>query len=1231
MFKEIFLFEFKQGLKKPSTYIFFAVFFLVYFLMGLITSGIIPLATGDTNVKINSASVVTGLLIGLNQNIFGLVNSVILVAVMSTAIQKDYEYNSHSLFYTKPISKPGYFFGRFFGAFIIGLFVFFGQIIGYMTACAIGSGEPTVGPFHLMNFMEPFFLFTAPNVLLLGVIFFTLTTYTRSNMSAYLFSVVLLVLRSITDSITSDLDNKTFAAILEPFGQEAFQKITEYWTPEEQNNLLIPLQGELLINRLLWIGIALLITFAGYFRFQFSQFLTPFNLFKRKVTETLSPASAHMQSLSDIPRVLKDFSIRAQWRQLFYLAGFEFKKMTKSVFFVIICALGMSMMFIISKFTGQIFGTETYPVTYNILQTVSGIFQFFILILIVFFSGTIVWRDRDKKVDELVGTTPISNTVLFFSKYLGLMYVTMALLSLIFITGVVIQLTQSYTTIEPLQYIKDLFGFKLLGFTITIGLCMGVQVFSPNKYLGFFLSVLFAVLLRVILNLLEWSNPLYMFNSSGPSMPYSDMNGYGHTVGTTLLFKFYWLCIMGTVLLVALRFYARGKEKSLKARYKLSRYTFNGKAKASVLLFLIAAGSTGGFIHYNIKVLNKYRTPKQQEESSVNFEKKYKYLQKTRQPRIVESNVQVDIFPEERSAKAKGYFYLKNKHKSALDTVIVTYDPDFNYAVLKASVPYSTLTDDKDVGLKVWKLSRSLESGDSIKLDFELNYAPKGFKSSDAGTSIVYNGTFFNSGVFPSIGYNEGFELDENAARKKYGLKPKPRMADVNDSLARMNTYIGSDADWIRFECVVSTSPDQIAVAPGYLQKEWTENNRRYFHYKMNSTILNFYSFLSARYEVKKDKWINPQKPGEDVNIEIYYQKGHEYNLDRMVKGIKKSLDYFTKNFSPYQHKQVRILEFPRYATFAQSFPNTIPFSEGIGFIARVNEKDPDKIDYPFYVTSHEVAHQWWAHQVIGGNVQGCTVMSETMSQYSALMVMEKEYGRESMKKFLEYEMNNYLLGRATEKKKEVPLMLCENQQYIHYNKGSIVMYALKDYIGEDSLNSALRKYIKKTAFQEPPFTNSVEFLNFIKASTPDSLKYLVSDMFEKITVYENYVKDLSYTAIANGKYKVKLTLGCVKFYVDSIGKQKKTDVADYVDIGIFSEKYEKGKKKDKELFLGKFKMDKPEKTFEFIVNEKPVKAGIDPYGKLIDRTPDNNTWEFGKTPPKVSTEGGNNNMVISL
>ncbi|MEJ2133057.1 MAG: M1 family aminopeptidase, partial [Gammaproteobacteria bacterium] len=162
------------------------------------------------------------------------------------------------------------------------------------------------------------------------------------------------------------------------------------------------------------------------------------------------------------------------------------------------------------------------------------------------------------------------------------------------------------------------------------------------------------------------------------------------------------------------------------------------------------------------------------------------------------------------------------------------------------------------------------------------------------------------------------------------------------------------------------------------------------------------------------------------MKLQVFHHPTHDYNVASMMRGAKASLDYYTREFSPYQYRQFRIIEFPRYQTFAQSFPNTVPFSESIGFVADL--RDETNIDYVFYVTAHELAHQWWAHQVVGARMQGMTMIVETLAQYSALMVMEKEYGRSQMRRFLRYELDRYLSDRGGELIEELPLKLVENQ-----------------------------------------------------------------------------------------------------------------------------------------------------------------------------------------------------------
>jgi aminopeptidase N len=322
-----------------------------------------------------------------------------------------------------------------------------------------------------------------------------------------------------------------------------------------------------------------------------------------------------------------------------------------------------------------------------------------------------------------------------------------------------------------------------------------------------------------------------------------------------------------------------------------------------------------------------------------------------------------------------------------------------------------------------------------------------------------------------------------------------------------------------------------------------------------------------------------------------------------MLKSMEKSIDYYSTHFGPYRHKQARIIEFPRYAGFAQAFPGTMPYSESIGFIA--NLEDPDEIDMVTYVVAHEMGHQWWAHQVVGPEMQGSTLLSESMSQYSALMVMEKMYGKEQMHKFLRYEMDNYLGARGLEAEKECPLLEVENQGYIHYNKASTVMYYLKDMIGEQRVNAALKNLVDSFAYREPPYPNSKELVNRLEAQTPDSLRYLIRDLFKKITLFDNRVLEATTRKVASG-FETTIKVQAAKMYADSVGRETAAVLDDWIEVGLLSEPAA-GKKYGKPIALQRFRIKEKENTYTFVTKEKPWQAGIDPYYYLVDRVPDDN------------------------
>ena len=480
----------------------------------------------------------------------------------------------------------------------------------------------------------------------------------------------------------------------------------------------------------------------------------------------------------------------------------------------------------------------------------------------------------------------------------------------------------------------------------------------------------------------------------------------------------------------------------------------------------------------------------------------------------------------------------------------------------------------------------------------------KGFENRVRVMQLNENGTFFNNlDLLPRIGYSPDFELQDRSDRKDHDLPPKERMPRLSaDSAARMQTYLVANSDWVNVRTVISTSLDQIAIAPGSLTRTWEENGRKYFEYVVDHRSMNFYSFMSARYEVLREKW-------QDVDVEVYYHPSHAVNVPRMANSIRKSLAYYSEHFGPYRHHQARIIEFPRYQTFAQAFPGTMPYSEGIGFIADL--RDTADIDMVFYVVAHEMGHQWWAHQLIGADMQGSTLLSESMAQYSALMVMEKEYGRARMRKFLKLESDRYQRSRGTEELKEVPLLEVENQGYIHYNKASVILYCLRDFVGEDSLNKAFKNLIDTFAYAEPPYPTALDMYRELDKVVPDSLDYLLQDGFKRITLYNNRVEEAKARMLPDSTYEVKLKLWGEKNHADSLGRETPAEMNDWMDVSIL--RYPAvGRKADKSLndvplLQRRVRLKSGWNELTFVVGKKPMQAVIDRDNLFLDRVMQDN------------------------
>jgi hypothetical protein len=205
--------------------------------------------------------------------------------------------------------------------------------------------------------------------------------------------------------------------------------------------------------------------------------------------------------------------------------------------------------------------------------------------------------------------------------------------------------------------------------------------------------------------------------------------------------------------------------------------------------------------------------------------------------------------------------------------------------------------------------------------------------------------------------------------------------------------------------------------------------------------------------------------------------------------------------------------------------------------------------------------------------------------------------------------LDNYLRSRGGELIEETPLMFVENQGYVHYRKGSLVMYALKDYLGEDVVNGALRRFIERHAFTGPPFPTARDLVNEFRAVAAPELQQVITDLFEKIVLFDLRVADVSSVPAAGGGFDVTMTINARKLEADGQGQETEVPLDYLLDVGVFPPDTANGDGPDlpTPLALEKRRIVSGESVLTFHVTDPPGRVGIDPYNKMIDRNPEDN------------------------
>jgi hypothetical protein len=559
----------------------------------------------------------------------------------------------------------------------------------------------------------------------------------------------------------------------------------------------------------------------------------------------------------------------------------------------------------------------------------------------------------------------------------------------------------------------------------------------------------------------------------------------------------------------------------------------------------------------------------------------------------------IDIFPEERRLESRGSAILGNHKKAPISEFVVSVKPVLH--VNQIGIENATLAQsDEAQGFYLYRLNTPLAPGATVKMTWNVTRKNEGFVAADPDNELVANGTYVVSdGVMPVPGLDGNRRIIDNADRRKYGLPPAPRTAALGDPAYVDRVGYGIDSR-AAFEIIISTSADQIAVAPGILQKEWRQGGRRYFHYKAEEPILPSISINSARYEVARDRW-------NDVALEIYYDPKHPFNVAALMATAKRALEFFSKEFAPYQYSYFRILECPRYLSGARFHPGIVPYSESIGFVADLRE-----LENADYGVMHELAHQWWGDRIIGAQMQGRQMLNETMAEYSTQMLFREYYPPLYINRLCRGRLDGYLKGRSGENEAELPVMYTENHGYLRA-KGPMALYALQDLIGKEKVHQALRNFLRDYSFQTSPCPTSRDLINALRAEAGPEYKRLITDLFERIVLYDLQVDAASAREI-DGGYEVTIEVTAKQFAADGRGKETEEPLDTWFDVAVFAET---GKPLEEvtPLYIAKHRLRSGKQVLTIRTSQRPGIAALDPFHKMIERSAGNNSRIIAAPP----------------
>ena len=1119
-FRRLFL-VFKTDLalhvKRPMTWIL--VFIMGFTVWGL-SSGAVSIQSGDASVGGSKAWITSEFAIGMTVcvTVFLFYTFFIAVAAGMAVIQDD-ERKVGEILHATPLTPHEYVWGKLLAVFAVFVGVLVIQQLFSMFCYHLlpnAKADEIRGPFSIAAYVVPAIAFGLPAMIFTALTSFAVGLRWRKPILVFVLPVVMLLVCAFflwiwAPTWLAPVWNKVLMAV-DPSG---FRWLNETHLKLDRgvdfyNKASIPFDALFLGSRaaLLGLGVLILVLAEGHFARTMRGEVSTAS--KKRLAAVGATAAAAPAPFTPVVsgKPLGELRMRGGapgfWQGVKCVAGVELRELRSSAGLYLFVPLILIQTLGDGATALGPFGTFVLTTPGSIAVRMMNTLSLLVSFLLLFYTVESHQREKNTGLAAIYDATPVRTVSILFGKSVANALVGAVVLVACFIGAAIVILVQGKVALSLTPFLIT-WGLLLVP-TFLVWTCFvtAVVAITRNRYATYGIGLLalsisgwaqFKGYMNWVINWNLWS-----------ALRWSDMGPFEMDRPAIVMNRLLVLSLMAFFIVVAVRFHGRRDADPVRIIHRLRPKALWGTVLrlAPFALIPIVLGSVLG-----VMIARGEGSEAAKKKAHDYWKQNIATWKDAPQPEIVDVDIKLKLDPAKSHFETSGRFTLSNPHDAPLKRFALT--GGFHWGEAKWTLNGKEYKPENRTSLFAFTPEAPMATGETVVVGFSFaGNLPKGISKNGggAGEFILPSGvvlTAFGPSFVPEVGYDEEIGIEDDKNRYESRVYPD------DFYVGRTEPAFGSGSAFTaRVE--VSGPAEYRYNSIGVLESEKVERGVRTVVWKTDRKVRMF--------NVVAGKWA--ERKGEGTAI--YYHPAHTYNIDELTLAMNGARKYYSEWFREYPWKELKLSEFPSMRTYAQGFPTDITFSEGIGFLTR-QEKTGNA---PFTVAAHEAAHQWWGNMILPGKGPGGNLLSEGMSHFSTILLIEQVKGLSERIEFCKRIEENY--GDSRQVDSEKPMVKIDGTKpgdtTVTYDKMGWVVWMLLHEMGRDNLMRGLRDF--QTAYGESPDHPVLQDLTaFLRPYAPDPVAYdaFVNQWFHEVVVPEYTLADAKKTGTAGAfEVAVKVT-----------------------------------------------------------------------------------------------------------